>query len=100
LFSTPEDNSAESARKSSCDKHLPSELLSVELVILDILTRPSPEFSTEGAPELKKLARDLLARLKQLLVLSWRQKTAARHAPTRPSSTTRGARRSPRAHVA
>jgi hypothetical protein len=45
-----------------------------ELVTFDILTRAAPELS----PEVKKVARDLLNRLKELLVLNWRQKSAAR----------------------
>src|SRR5512133_2327626 len=49
-----------------------------ELVIFDILTRPAPELSTEERDEVKKVARELLARLKELLVLNWRQKAAAR----------------------
>ncbi len=49
-----------------------------ELVIFDILTRPAPELSTDERAEVKKVARDLLARLKQLLVLNWRQKSSAR----------------------
>ena len=49
-----------------------------ELVIFDILTRPAPELSTEKRAEAKKVACDLLKRLKQLLVLNWRQKAAAR----------------------
>jgi len=49
-----------------------------ELVILDILTRPAPELTSDERTEVKKVARDLLARLKQLLVLNWRQKSSAR----------------------
>jgi type I restriction enzyme R subunit len=80
-----------------------------ELVIFDILTRPAPELSSEERTEVKKAARELLARLKVLLVLNWRQKSAARsqlkltiedtldtvayRVPTRRSSTTRNARR-------
>jgi type I restriction enzyme, R subunit len=48
------------------------------LVIFDILTRPSPELGTEEQAEVKKVARELLARLKDLLVLNWRQKSTAR----------------------
>ncbi|MEI8264872.1 MAG: type I restriction endonuclease subunit R [Betaproteobacteria bacterium] len=59
-------------------RHVRENLSEEELVIFDILTRPSPELSTEERTEVKKVARDLLARLKGLLVLSWRQKTAAR----------------------
>ncbi|HMJ65777.1 MAG TPA: hypothetical protein VK615_10530, partial [Candidatus Binatia bacterium] len=46
--------------------------------IFDILTRPAPDLSGEERTEVKKVARDLLNRLKQLLVLNWRQKSGAR----------------------
>jgi type I restriction enzyme R subunit len=59
-------------------RHVRENLSEDELVIFDILTRPSPELSTEERTEVKKVARDLLTRLKQLLVLSWRQKATAR----------------------
>ena len=49
-----------------------------ELVIFDILTRPAPELSPDERAEVKKVARDLLNRLKQLLVLDWRQRSASR----------------------
>ena len=49
-----------------------------ELVIFDILTRPSPELVAEERAEVKKVARELLARLKEVLVLNWRQKSTAR----------------------
>jgi type I restriction enzyme R subunit len=49
-----------------------------ELVIFDILTRPAPELTTAERDELKKVASALLARLKELLVLDWRLKSAAR----------------------
>jgi type I restriction enzyme R subunit len=49
-----------------------------ELVIFDILTRPAPELSSDERAEVKKVARELLARLKELLVLNWRQKSSAR----------------------
>jgi len=49
-----------------------------ELVIFDMLTRPAPALSTQERAEVKKVARELLNRLKQLLVLNWPQKTAVR----------------------
>jgi type I restriction enzyme R subunit len=49
-----------------------------ELVIFDILTRPAPELIPDERAEVKKVARDLLERLKQLPVLNWRQKSTAR----------------------
>ena len=59
-------------------RHVRENMSEEELVIFDILTRPAPELSTEERAEVKKIARELLARLKQLLVLNWRQKSAAR----------------------
>jgi type I restriction enzyme R subunit len=59
-------------------RHVRENMAEEELVILDILTRPAPELSAEERKEVKKVARELLNRLKQLLVLNWRQKAAAR----------------------
>jgi len=59
-------------------RHVRENMSEEELVIFDILTRPAPELSTEERAEVKKVARELLARLKALLVLNWRQKSAAR----------------------
>jgi type I restriction enzyme R subunit len=60
------------------ERHVRENMTEEELVIFDILTRPAPELSAEERAELKRVARDLLERLKQLLVLNWRQKSAAR----------------------
>ncbi|MGA2547971.1 MAG: type I restriction endonuclease subunit R [Rectinemataceae bacterium] len=59
-------------------RHVRESMTQEELVIFDILTRPAPELSAEERVEVKKVARDLLVRLKQLLVINWRQKAAAR----------------------
>jgi type I restriction enzyme R subunit len=59
-------------------RHVRENLSEEELVIFDILTRPAPELTTTERDEVKKVAKDLLARLKTLLVLNWRQKSAAR----------------------
>ncbi len=59
-------------------RHVRENMTEEELVILDILTRPAPELSTEERAEVKKVARELLNRLKELLVLNWRQKSTAR----------------------
>ena len=61
-------------------RHVREQLSEEELVIFDILTRPSPELSTDERAEVKKVARELLGRLKELLVLNWRHKAAARSA--------------------
>jgi len=59
-------------------RHVRENMTEEELVIFDILTRPAPELTTDERAEVKKIARELLNRLKQLLVLNWRQKAAAR----------------------
>ncbi len=60
------------------ERHVREQLSEEELVLFDILTRPAPELSTAERAEVKKVARELLTRLKTLLVLNWRQKSAAR----------------------
>jgi type I restriction enzyme R subunit len=60
------------------ERHVRENMTEEELVIFDILTRPAPELSTAERAEVKKVARELLNRLKQLLVLNWRQKAASR----------------------
>ena len=59
-------------------RHVRENMTEEELVIFDILTRPAPELSADERAEVKKVARELLNRLKQLLVLDWRQRSAAR----------------------
>jgi type I restriction enzyme R subunit len=59
-------------------RHLREHLSEEELTIFDILTRPGPELTTEEREEVKRVARQLLARLHELLVLGWRQKLQAR----------------------
>jgi type I restriction enzyme, R subunit len=60
------------------ERHVRENLSEEELVIFDILTRPAPELSADERTEVKKVAKVLLSRLQQLLVLNWRQKAAAR----------------------
>lgn len=59
-------------------RHVRENMSEEELVVFDILTRPAPELSADERAEIKKVARELLARLKQLLVINWRQKSTAR----------------------
>lgn len=59
-------------------RHVREHMTEEELVIFDILTRPAPELSPAERDELKKVARELLNKLKQLLVINWRQKSSAR----------------------
>jgi type I restriction enzyme R subunit len=60
------------------ERHVRENMSEEELVIFDILTRPAPELTHEERAEVKKAARELLAQLKALLVLNWRQKSTAR----------------------
>jgi len=59
-------------------RHVRENMNEEELVIFDILTRPAPELNTDERSEVKKVARELLVKIKGLLVLNWRQKTEAR----------------------
>jgi type I restriction enzyme, R subunit len=59
-------------------RHVREHMTEEELVVFDILTRPAPELSKEERAEVKKVARQLLGRLKELLVLDWRKRQAAR----------------------
>jgi type I restriction enzyme R subunit len=59
-------------------RHVRENMSEEELVIFDILTRPSPELGTAERSEVQKVAKELLAKLKALLVINWRQKSTAR----------------------
>lgn len=59
-------------------RHVRENMTEEELVIFDILTRPAPALNPEEREEIKKVARRLLTRLKDLLVINWRQKSSAR----------------------
>ncbi len=58
-------------------RHVREHLSEEELVILDILTRPAPELTTEERAEIKKVAKQLLTKLKGLLVLDWRKRQSS-----------------------
>ena len=88
-------------------RHVRENMTEEELVIFDILTRPAPELSPQERGEVKKVAEELLTKLKDLLVIDWRKKSNARsqlklsiedtldtgrHAPTRRSFTVKSVR--------
>ena len=56
-------------------------------MVFDILTRPAPDLSAEERAEVKKVAKQLLERLKELLVLDWRKRQQPAHALRTPSKT-------------
>ncbi|WP_024617041.1 type I restriction endonuclease subunit R [Pseudomonas kilonensis] len=60
------------------ERHVRENVTEEELAIFDILTRAAPDLSQEERTAVKKAARELLARLKELLVINWRQKSTAR----------------------
>ena len=60
------------------ERHVRENLSEEELVVFDILTRPAPELNTEERAEVKKVAKELLARVKDLLVIDWRNRIGAR----------------------
>lgn len=60
------------------ERHVRENMTEDDLVIFDILTRPAPELTPQERAEVKRVAGELLARLKSLLVLNWRQKATAR----------------------
>jgi type I restriction enzyme R subunit len=59
-------------------RHVRENLSEEELAIFDILTRPAPELSTEEQSEVKKVAKQLLERLRGLLVIDWRKGQSGR----------------------
>lgn len=59
-------------------RHVREKLSEEELTIFDILTRPGPDLTSEEREEVKRVAKQLLDRLKELLVLGWRLKIGAR----------------------
>lgn len=59
-------------------RHVREHLSEEELTIFDILLRPGPALTAEERDEVKKVAQQLLERLKSLLVLGWRQRVTSR----------------------
>jgi type I restriction enzyme, R subunit len=59
-------------------RHVREQLTEEELTVFDLLTRPGPDLSPEERAEVKKVARHLLERVRNVLVLNWRHKAQAR----------------------
>jgi hypothetical protein len=62
-------------------RHVREQMTEEELVIFDILTRPAPALSDAERAEVKKVARDLLARMKAI-----KSSTGARNPRPAPNS--------------
>jgi len=62
-------------------RHLRENVSEEQLAIFDILTRPGPDLDPKEIEAIKKVCKDLLAKLKtELLVLAWRNKRTTRAA--------------------
>ncbi|MCB1134314.1 MAG: DUF3387 domain-containing protein, partial [Verrucomicrobiae bacterium] len=62
-------------------RHVREHISEEELAVFDILTRPGPDLDAKEAEAIKKVCKDLLAKLKtELLVLAWRNKRTTRAA--------------------
>lgn len=59
-------------------RHVREHLSEEELTVFDILTRPDPELAPAERDEVKKVTKHLLAKLKALLVINWRQTVRSR----------------------
>ncbi len=59
-------------------RHVRENLSEEELVIFDILTRPEPKLSDAEKNEVKKVACQLMERIKGLLVIGWKQTVQSR----------------------
>lgn len=59
-------------------RHIRENLSEEELTIFDILLKPAPDLTDEERTKVKSIARELLERVKALLVLNWREKAASR----------------------
>jgi type I restriction enzyme R subunit len=59
-------------------RHVREQLSEEELTVFDLLTRPGPELSAEERAEVKKVAKELLERVKTAITLDWRRQSQAR----------------------
>ncbi|MFN9871051.1 MAG: type I restriction endonuclease subunit R [Cyanobacteriota bacterium] len=59
-------------------RHIRENLSEEELAIFDILLQSAPDLSDSERAKVKQSARELVEKIKQLLVLNWQQKATAR----------------------
>lgn len=59
-------------------RHIRENLSEEELAMFDILLQSAPDLSGSDRAKVKQSARELVERIKELLVLNWQQKSAAR----------------------
>lgn len=63
---------------SEQQRHIRENLSEEELTIFDILLKPAPDLTDAERSKVKSIARELLEKVKALLVLNWREKAASR----------------------
>lgn len=62
-------------------RHIRESISEEELAVFDILTRPGPDLTTKETEAIKKVCREMLAKLKtEKLVLDWRKRRTSRAA--------------------
>ncbi|MBL7983184.1 MAG: type I restriction endonuclease subunit R [Flavobacteriales bacterium] len=59
-------------------RHVRENLSEEELTLFDLLTRPGPDLNKQEQEAVKKAARELLMKLKELLSLDWRERNESR----------------------
>jgi type I restriction enzyme R subunit len=59
-------------------RHVRENLSEEELVVFDLLTRPGPDLTSEERDEVKKVARQLLTKLREIVSLDWQRTANAR----------------------
>jgi len=59
-------------------RHIRENLSEEELAVFDILLQSAPDLSDSDRAKVKQSARELVEKIKQLLVLNWQQKSEAR----------------------
>lgn len=63
---------------SEQQRHIRENLSEEELTLFDILLKPAPDLTDSERTKVKAVARELLDKVKALLVLNWREKAASR----------------------
>lgn len=59
-------------------RHVREQLSEEELCVFDLLTRPGPDLSPSERNDVKKVARELLAKLKRMLTMDWQKTVQSR----------------------
>ena len=59
-------------------RHVREQLTEEELVVFDLLTRPGPDLSKDERNEVKKVARQMLAKLRGVFAVDWQKTSQAR----------------------